>query len=151
VAKEDSPDMTVLMRFTKQLEKSSPILKKAADIKAEIISFEDRNQNSIFPFLDLLGNLNPKAFTEFEKNYQEFGGQYLITMIAYFLRRMVLLKTASDFMKTKITQQKKNFPEERIKILYRELILTDYNVKKGLTDDRLGLSLLVEKILRSGR
>jgi hypothetical protein len=72
-------------------------------------------------------------------------------MIAYFLRRMVLLKTASDFMKTKITQQKKNFPEERIKILYRELILTDYNVKKGLTDDRLGLSLLVEKILRSGR
>lgn len=148
LAGDNSTELTVLLRYAKLLEKSSPIIKKAGEIKAEIFSFEEKNQNTVFPFLDFLGNLNAKAYAEMEKNYKESGGQYLITMLAYFLRRMILNKTSSDYMRSKIEQQKRNFSKEKIMDLYKELIETDFKIKRGFIDDRMGVLLMVEKILR---
>lgn len=148
---DNSPELTVLLRYAKLLEKSSPIIKKAGEIKAEIFSFEEKNQNTVFPFLDFLGNLNAKAYVEMEKNYKESGGQYLITMLTYFLRRMILNKTSSDYMRSKIERQKRNFGKETIMDLYKELIETDFKIKRGFIDDRMGVLLMVEKILRPAR
>lgn len=148
---DNSPGLTILLRYSKPLEKSSPVIKKAGEMKAEIFSFEERNQSTVFPFLDFLGNLNPKAYGEMEKNYRESGGQYLITMLAYFLRRMILNKTTSDYMRSKIEQQKRNFSKETITRLYRDLIETDFKIKRGLIDDKTGILLMVEKILRPAR
>jgi hypothetical protein len=144
----NDPDLTILIKFSKALEKSSPVLKKIIDLKGEVAEFSENNQTSIFPFLDNLGNLSKNALKEFEKNYQEFGGQYLLTMYAYFLRRLILQpKSGSEFIRQKINSQKKNFPESKIKFLYKEIIETDYKIKQGLTEEKLALTLLTHKIL----
>lgn len=145
---EKTSELTVLIKFSKSLEKSSAILKKLTEAKAQVFAFEESDQTSVFPFLDLLGNLNKRAMVEFEKNYQEFGGQYILTMLAYFLRRMVIKpKTGSDFMRQKIQSQKRNFNPDRIKKLYRAIMDTDYKIKQGLIEERLGVTLLIQKIL----
>lgn len=145
---ETDPDLTVVAKFSKTLEKSSPILKKLTGSDAEIITFDETNQISIFPWLDMLGTKNKNSLKEFEKNYSEFGGQYLLIMLSYFLRRMIQKpKSSSDFMRQKIESQKKNFPIETIKSLYKEIIETDFKIKQGLIEEKLALTLLVGKIL----
>ncbi|MBI2594061.1 hypothetical protein HYW44_05475 [Candidatus Daviesbacteria bacterium] len=143
-----NPGLTVLVKFSKALEKSSAILKRVIEAKGEVFIFEESSQTSIFPFLDMLGNLNKKAYMELEKNYTEFGGQYILSMLAYFLRRMVQKpKTESGFIRQKIEAQKKNFRAERIIKLYRDLIETDFKIKQGLIEEKIGITLLVQKII----
>jgi DNA polymerase III delta subunit len=147
-AEEKDPDLTVLIKFSKTLEKSSAVLKKVIETKGEILTFDEANQTSIFPFLDMLGTKNRNSFKEFEKNYSEYGGQYLLTMLAYFLRRMVQKpKSSSDFMRQKIESQKRNFDLEKIKKLYKEIIETDLRIKQGLIEEKLALTMLVQNIL----
>lgn len=144
----DDADLTILIKFSKALEKSSLVLKKVLELKGEVLSFDETSQISIFPFLDMLGNLNRRVFIEFEKNYNEMGGQYILTMLAYFLRRMVQKpKSGSDFMRQKIETQKRNFNLGRIEKLYREIIETDFKIKQGLTEERFAVTQLVQKIL----
>lgn len=145
---EKDPELTVLIKFSKSLEKSSAVLKKVLEEKGEVVTFDENNQTSIFPFLDMLGTRNKNSFREFEKNYSEFGGQYLLTMLAYFLRRMIQKpKSGSDFMRQKIQSQKRNFNFEKIKDLYKEIIETDFKIKQGLSEEKLAVTLLVQKIL----
>ncbi len=147
-AKQTDPNLTVLIKFNKSLEKASPILKKILQAKGEVYEFNENNQTSIFPLLDMLGTKNKNSFKEFEKNYAEFGGQYLLTMLAYFLRRMIQKpKSGSDFMRQKIESQKRNFPQNQIVKLYREIIETDFKIKQGLVEEHLGVTMLVQKIL----
>lgn len=148
ITEEKSIDLTILIKFSKLLEKSSAVLKKVLENKGEVFNFEESAQTSIFPFLDMLGTKNRNSFKEFEKNYSQYGGQYLLTMLAYFLRRMIQRpKTLSDFMRQKIESQKRNFNQDRIKSLYSEIIKTDFKIKQGLIEEKLGVTLLVQKIL----
>ena len=148
VVGEKDPDLTVLVKFGKALEKTSVVLKKIQEEKGEIFLFDEGSQTSIFPLLDMLGTKNRNSFKEFEKNYPEFGGQYLLTMFAYFLRRMVQKpRSSSDFMRQKIESQKKNFSRGKIQNLYKEIIETDFQIKQGLIEEKLGVTLLVQKIL----
>lgn len=147
---EKDPDSTILLKFSKPLEKSSVVLKRVLDSKGEVLNFDVTNQTSIFPLLDMLGTKNKNTFKEFEKNYTQFDGQYLLTMLAYFLRRMVQKpKSASDFMRQKIESQKRNFDLKKIKDLYKEIIETDFKIKQGLIEEKLGVTLLVQKIMNS--
>lgn len=145
---QTDPNLTILLKFSKSLEKSSIILKKVYESGGEVQSFEESNETSIFPFLDMLGNLNNKAFLVFEKNYNEFGGQYILIMLAYFLRRMILKsKLSSGFLRQKIESQRKNFSLQKITDLYRKIIETDFKVKQGITDEKIEITLLLQKIL----
>lgn len=145
---ETDSDLTVLIKFSKSLEKSSAVLKKVLEERGEVLSFDESSQTSIFPLLDMLGNKKNTAFKELEKNYSEFGGQYLLTMLAYFLRRMIAKpKSTSSFMLQKLEQQKRNFNQEKIKSLYKEIIQTDFKIKQGLIEEKLGVTLLIQKIL----
>lgn len=142
------PDLTILMKFSKTLEKSSAVLKRAQEMKWEIYVYDETTQTNIFPFLDMLGTKNKNSLREFEKNYSEFGGQYLLTMLAYFLRRMIQKpKSSSDFMRQKVESQKKNFDLEEIKNYYREIINTDFQIKQGVIEEKLAVTLLVQKIV----
>lgn len=135
-------DLTVVLRFSKQLPATSGILKQ----KGQIINLSERDEKNIFPFLDKLADKNQDAAVEIDKFLEGFGGQYLLTMIFYLLRRMVQT-TKPGFMAGKIEKQKKNFPLERIKTLYKDSLETDFKIKSGLIEEKLGLTLLVNKFL----
>lgn len=139
---------TVVFRFNKKVAATTTFLKTAKEIKAKIQEFSEADEISIFPFLDMLGEKRVSAFAEFEKVYAEYGGQYIFTMMYYFFRRMIVKpKTSSSFALQKLEKQKKNFPLEKIKQLYKDVLETDFQIKSGLIEEKLGLTLVVEKIL----
>lgn len=140
--------LTIALKFSKKLLPASEILKSTLRFKPQTILLEEKDETSIFPFLDMLGEKNKRAFGELGKYLEEWGGQYVLTMIFYFLRRMVISsKKMPSFMAAKIDRQKKNFNLEKIQELYKEVIETDFRIKSGLIEEKLALTLLVEKIL----
>ncbi len=158
VLADKDPELTIILRFSKTLEKSSPILKKLTEVKTETFAFIDPHRENIFPLLDMIGNKqslrsddlkNNSAFRELEQNYDEFSGQYVLVMMGYFLRRMIAKPKSggSAFMAQKIEAQKRNFNREKIEQSYKDLIETDFKIKQGLLDEKMGVSMLLQKFL----
>lgn len=144
----DDPDLTVVLKISKILTQNSVILKQAAALKAQIFQFSEKDETSIFPFLDNLAEKRTQAFLDLEKYLGEWGGQYVLTMIFYLLRRLIMKpKKLPEFVIRKIERQKKNFSLEEIKNLYKQTLETDFKIKSGLLEEKLGITLLVNKIL----
>lgn len=139
---------TVVLRYLKPLTATAVLLKSAKEIKAQIQEFSEADEVSIFPFLDLLGEKKVGAYVQFEKVYAEYGGQYIFTMLYYFFRRMVVVpKKTPSFALQKLERQKQNFPLVKIGKLYQLSLETDFKIKSGLVEEKLGLTLLIEQIM----
>lgn len=144
----DNPDLTLVIRFHKALPANSKLLKQANEQKAKVFQFTEQEEASIFPLIDLLADKNPKALQEIDYRIEEHGGQYILTMIFYMLRRMVQrTDKLPGFVKSRIEKQKRDFPLSKINELYRYALETDFKIKSGKIDERLGLTLLFEKII----
>lgn len=144
----DDPLVTIIFRFNKPLPAASVFLKSAKLIKAQIQEFSEADEISIFPFLDLLGERKNAALVQFERVYTEYGGQYILTMLYYFYRRMIVVpKKTPAFALQKLDRQKRNFPPEKITELFFHTLETDFKIKSGFIEDKLGLTLVIEKIL----
>jgi DNA polymerase III delta subunit len=142
-------NLTLVIRFSRMLHKSSSFLKKAEAQKAQIILLSEKDESSIFPFLDDLAEKNLQGvFKKVDKIHEELGFQYILTMIFYMLRRLILpAKNLPPFMQKKIEIQKSNFPQRRISELYRIALKTDFKIKSGLMEEKIGLTRLVQEIL----
>lgn len=141
-------NLTIILRFTKALTSNNKILKNARLIKAEVILISEQEEVSVFPFLDKLAEKKVEAIIDFEKLYKNFGGQYLLTMFFYMLRRFILIpKNLPPFVLKKLEIQRRNFNEQVIKELYKQALETDYKIKNGLADERTELTLLFHKTL----
>lgn len=137
----------VVLFFDKNLPAASSFLKLK---EAKIFSFEKPPDKTIFTFLDLLGEKNPKAFRFFDRLFDEFGDQYLLTMIFYLFRRQIVINDKLPAsIKTEMARQRQNFPVERLKELYHAALETDYKIKTGLIEPKIGLFLLVERIVNN--
>ncbi len=140
---------TIILKFPKALVSSAVLLKNAAKLKVQVADFPEEKETSMFPYLDALAEKNPKALSELQSHLDEWGGQYVLTMICYMLRRMVLppAKTLPSFVSKKLELQKKNFPPGRLRAFYRRVLETDFKIKNGLLDEKTGLFSLSEQFL----
>ncbi len=145
---KDDSSTTVVFRFNKQLPATSVFLKSVKKLPSQIQEFSEADEISIFPFLDLLGEKKSAAFGQFEKVYAEYGGQYILTMLYYFYRRTIVIpKKTPSFALQKLERQKRNFPLQKLTELYSYTLETDFKIKSGFVEDKLGLTMVVEKIL----
>ncbi len=140
--------LTILLNFPKPLPQNSNLLKDSLSKNAQIILLSEAEEKNIFPFLDSLANKDPRSLISLDKLLNDFGGQYILTMIFYMLRRLIQNpKKLPPFILQKIEKQKQNFPLEKITSLYKTAIETDYKIKSGLIEEKIGLTLLTNKIL----
>lgn len=143
-------DVTLVLFFTKNLTANNAYLKLARELKFDIYFFAETDEVSVFPFLDMLAEKKIGALSEFEKLYAKYGGQYILTMIFYQLRKFILTpKKLPDFVLKKINRQKQYFTNQRVKELYKYVLETDYKIKNGLIDEKLGITLVCQKFLVS--
>lgn len=141
--------LTVVAVFSRQLAATSTVLKQAQKLKAEVILLSEKEETSIFPFLDLLTDKNPQVFNEFAKVYDGSNSQYILTMIFYQLRKLVMRpKNMPEFALKKLQRQKNNFPTEKIKYLYQACLQNDYKIKTGLVDDQSALFNIINQFLK---
>lgn len=140
--------LTLVLKYSKTLTATSPIVKLANQLKGQILGFNEENESLIFPLLDLLIAKKPLALVLFEKSYLKYGGQYIFVMLIFMLRRLILPpKSTPEFALKKIAQDKARFPDELIAKYYREILLTDYKIKSGLLDEKLALNQLINIFL----
>lgn len=143
-------DLTIVFKFSKVLAANSKFLKAINTFKPKILNLTEKDEKSIFPFLDGLADKNPRSFGQLNKLLEEFGGQYVLTMIFFMLRRFVNTpRNLPGFVVQKTEKQKKNFPLEKIAAIYKTALETDFKIKSGLMEEKLGLTLLVEKIVKN--
>ncbi len=147
----EDENLTLVLKFNKPLSAASKLLKSANIFKPRVILLSEKDESSIFPFLDDLSNKNSKAaFLKLDKLYEELGFQYILTMIFYMLRRLILpTKSLPSFVLQKIEKQKSNFPLQKVMMLYKYALETDFKIKSGLMEEKIGLTRIVQEVLSS--
>lgn len=138
-----------LVLLAGNLKSSSKLLESAKEVNAKIYSFEGEKEVTAFAFLDMLIEKDKGAFRELEKLFNEFGGVYILMMIAYGLRRNILPLPSSSFAAGKITRQRVNFSMDDWQRLYKMVLDTEYRIKSGVVPERLGLTFLTHSIIES--
>lgn len=142
-------NLTLVLKLNKQLNQSSVLLKSAQSMGGMIFNLSEKDETSIFPLLDDLAEKNSRGvYTKIEKLYEEFGFQYISTMIFYMFRRLIMpTKSLPPFVLKKIERQKANFTTKRLKELYKFACETDYKIKSGMLEEKTGLFRLTQEIL----
>ena len=142
-------NLSLILKFSKTLPSSSLIIKNSLKYSPQITAFPEEKEQTIFPFLDNLAEKNPKGLLSLEALMREYGSQYLLTMIAFLLRRFVVTpKKLPEFVLKKIANQRKNFSPERIKELYLKTIETDFKIKSGILEEAMAVKLLTQEFLK---
>ncbi len=141
--------LTLLIWVDHEISEKKEILKSVQKLNGQILNFPEGKEVSVFPFLDLLGSKDKKAFLELDRLKKSgFDNQYLITMCFYMLRSLINPnKNAPDFVKRKIDRQRQNFSDQEIKNLYKSIIELDYKIKNGLIEASQAEFLLVNKFI----
>lgn len=137
----------VVLVADKSLAASSSLMKAAIAQNLKIVHFELPPDRSIFQFLDQLGSGDRRALASFDRLFEERGDQYLLTMIIFMLRRMLFPPAKlPPAIKVKIDKQRQKFGQEGIAQLYKLTLETDYKIKSGQLEPRLGVFLLCQQI-----
>lgn len=145
----EEENLTLILKFLKTLPANTKLYKDLKEKKVEIVELSEKDEVSIFPFLDKLAEKNQSALKELDLFLDSFGGQYVLTMLTFLLRRFILIpKNLPQFVVQKIQRQSKYFTLERIEELYKEVLETDYKIKSGLINEKIGVTLLVQKFLK---
>lgn len=115
----------------------------------EVMVFEESREASVFPFLDCLANKDKKALTEIKKLKDSgFDTYYFLTMVFYLLRNLVITpKNAPQFVKDKLQRQRKNFSQEEITKLYKDILEIDFKIKSGLLEKDQAEFLLISRFI----
>ncbi len=113
--------------------------------EGEVLFFPEDKEVSVFPWLDLLGNRDKRAYLELDKLKRAgYDSQYFIIMIFYLLRNLVATpRKAHDFVKRKNDKMRGNFSSGELINLYKFVLETDFKIKKGLLDSHQADYLLV--------
>lgn len=145
---DNQSENIVVFYFSKSLSARSKILNFPKTLSVEVLSFSKRETVTVWPFLDLIFSQNPRSFIELEKLLMEYGGQYILTMLTFGLRRLILpSKSAGGFNEQKILNQKRNFTIDKIRYLYWLILDSDFKIKSGLIEEKIAITRLLEKFL----
>lgn len=125
----------------------SLLLQTAKKLQLPVLLFEGAKETSVFPFLDALVERKKQALVELEKLLDEYGEMYVLSMIFYLLRRNILPLPLSAFLQKRISEQKKGYTAKDWANLYLLTLETEFKIKSGLLDSRLGLTTLAHKFI----
>ncbi len=143
-------ELTLVFWFEKELTPKSKIIAFFKSHQGEIKYFPEKQESSIFPFLDSLGNRDKTAFIELAKlKKQNIEFQYLITMVYYLLRNLINIPVNSPpFVRKKLESQKRNFSDLELVDLYRFILQIDFKFKSGLIDKDQSEYAMVKQFLK---
>lgn len=145
----DSSNLTLVLWFDHEVAAKKEVMEFVKKENGEVLFFPEAREVSVFPFLDFLAAKDKRAFLELNKLKKAgFDIQYFITMVFYLLRNLVATpKTAPQFVKDKLSRQRKNFDLEKITNLYEEILEIDFKIKKGYLEKSQAEFLLVNKFI----
>ncbi|RJP47236.1 MAG: hypothetical protein C4584_00695 [Armatimonadetes bacterium] len=139
--------MTTLLVMGGSPRVDSVLLQSAKKTGAQVSLFNAEKELSAFLFLDNLIEGKKESFIELEKLLKGYGGMYVLTMIYYLLRRNLLPLPPSSFLHNKIKKQQQRFSKEDWIRLYATVIRTEFEIKSGILNERMGLLRLTQQFI----
>lgn len=131
---------TLILWFDHQVSEKKPITEWVRKLTGEIYFFPESKEVSVFPFLDYLAAKDNRAFLELNKlKMAGFDIHYFITMVFYLLRNLLV---------TPKNVPRKNFTQESITNLYKDILEIDFKIKSGLLEKPQAEFLLINEFLR---
>lgn len=146
---QNSNPYTLILWFDHELSPKKPLLEWVKKEKGEVLFFPEAREISVFPFLDLLAGGDNKAFLEINKlKNAGFDIFYFLTMTFYLLRNLTVTPlSAPQFVKEKLIRQRRNFPPEKIKKLYKDILEMEFKLKSGLLESKQAEFILVNEFI----
>lgn len=140
VADENSQ---VVLVFDKSLGVRSKILKSARVQNGMIYDFASPQDRRIWSLLDMVLENDKKMIKLTADLLEEYGGQYLLTMFIFNLRRLVMVSSAPEFVRRKLTEKRSEWGMKKITKKYYECLETDRKIKSGLGSEKDLVNLMV--------
>ncbi|MBU3918571.1 DNA polymerase III subunit delta, partial [Patescibacteria group bacterium] len=131
--------------------------KKIEKYGVELLVKQDIDSH-IFNTIEAIANKDKKTALELLYNHLEIGDHpsYLLAMIAYQFRNLIIVKDLSDvsvlkgkmhpFVVSKSRQLSQKFTKERLEKIYSKIFKMDFAIKQGKIKPVLALELLIADI-----
>ncbi len=142
-------DLVNLLVWIDKDASKSAIYKSFLNSQKTVMFFPETQEVTVFPWLDLLGNRDKRAFVEIEKLKKNgFDIYYFLTMAFYLLRNLTVMPSKlSAFQREKLKKQRTKFgPDELVKI-YQALLELEYKLKSGLIEKSQAEFVLVNQFM----
>ena len=154
-----------LWQMTNEIEKLSNYKTGAVIKKEDVLLLVKPNvENDIFKTIESLASKNKKLALDLVKKHIEDGEAelYLISMIAYQFRNLLIIKELQDlgtpyplivkksglhpFVVQKSSYLTRQFSMEQLKKIYRKIFQVDLDIKTGKIEPETALDLLLSEI-----
>lgn len=139
----DNEGLELVLVYNKELGVRAKVLKEKRVISGKIYDFIVPQDRRIWGLLDMVLENDPKMIKKTAELLEEFGGQYLLTMLVFNLRRLVVLGNAPDFVKKKLIAKRDEWGISKISEYYADILETDLKIKTGMGNERDLVNLMV--------
>ncbi len=152
-----SNDTDLVFWLGEQLKPSNKLFKQVRELDGQIRAFKSAIPKNVFGFLDALGYKNKeKSFLELHRLLDQGESPvYLLTMIVWQVRNLLRVKLHNDsgsklkmnpFVLRKAKGQVKDFEEEELVGIFRNLLKAEVKLKTTSLDPVLVLDRVVDRI-----
>lgn len=150
------PTTDLIFWIGEELKSSNKLVKLVRDSGGQVRLFRERTPTHVFGFLDALAYKNKKkAFLELHRLLDQGEAPlYLLTMIVWQVRNLLSVKVSrgrgfkgmNPYVLKKSQNQAKNFEEESLVEVFRDLLDAEVKLKTTPLNSALILDQLVSKI-----
>lgn len=126
-------DVDLIIWIGEKLRANDGLLSLMKEVKGSVEFFDEKVDLTVFPFLDAVVSRNRKvALTEYLK-LSKSGSEpiYLMTMLVWQFRNLLVPENASGFVQKKAFEAKKRFTFEELRRIYYQLLQMDIAMKTG--------------------
>jgi DNA polymerase III delta subunit len=126
-------DVDLVIWIGSVLRSNDALIGAVNKVKGKVELFEEKPDLSVFPFLDSVASRRRVvALREYLKLKQEGNDPiYLVTMLVWQFRQIIVPEMASGFVKKKVEGFKANFTFEELRRIYYLLLQMDVQLKTG--------------------
>lgn len=133
----------LVLVYEKELGVRAKVLKQKKVLEGRVYNLMAPQDRRIWSLLDMVLEGDPRSFKLAGELIDEFGGQYLLTMMVFNLRRLVLAESAPGFVREKLMAKRREWGIGRIGRYYHDCLESDWKIKTGLADEKEIVSLMV--------
>lgn len=139
----ENEGVELVMLYDKELGVRAKVMKEKRVVGGKVYNFVSPQDRRIWTLLDMILENDPRGIKLTMDLLDEFGGQYLLAMMIFNLRRLVVPGNAPEFVRKKLVEKRQAWGISGIKDRYHDCLETDLKIKTGMGLDKDLVSLMV--------
>lgn len=139
----ENEETQLILVYEKELGARAKVLKEKRVTDGKVFSFAAPQDKRIWSLLDMILAEDKKSVGLTTELLEEFGGQYLLTMFIFNLRRVAVPGSAPDFVRNKLLKVRTEWGLKKVVDRYHDCLETDRKIKTGFGVEKDVISLMV--------